>query len=78
MKKLALGLRLAALSSGALVQAADVVGTTNVVVGGAAPGAGGALGAAEGITAGTALTTAGVVGAATVAAGGSSPTASKH
>lgn len=63
MKKLALGLILAALSSGVFAQGAEVAGATNVAVGGRAAGAGG------GIPASAALITAGVVTADRVATG---------
>jgi hypothetical protein len=78
MKKLALGLILAALSSGALVQGAEVAGTTNAVAGGTATGAGEAVGAGALISTNAVLVTAGVLVAATVAAGSKTQTTTSH
>ncbi len=65
MKKLAVGLIVAAVSAGVYAQGAEVAGTTNVTAG----GSGEALGAGALQTAITALMTAGAVSAGAVAAG---------
>jgi len=78
MKKLALGLILAALSAGVFAQGAEVAGTTNVVAGGSAAGAGEALGAGALISTNAALITAGVLSAGAVAAGSKATTTTSH
>jgi hypothetical protein len=78
MKKLALGLILAALSSGVFAQGAEVAGTTNVVAGGSAAGAGEALGAGTVVTTNAVLVTAGVVVAGVVSAGTKTETTTSH
>lgn len=78
MKKLALGLIFAALSSGVFAQGAEVAGTTNVVAGGSAAGAGQALGAGTLLTTNAVLVTAGVVSAGAVAAGSKTETTTSH
>ncbi|MGH8036039.1 MAG: hypothetical protein ACREO9_12495, partial [Lysobacterales bacterium] len=69
MKKLAVGLIVAAVSAGVYAQGAEVAGTTNVTAGGSAACSGEALGAGVLQTTITALMTAGVVSAGAVAAG---------
>ena len=66
MKKLALGLIFAIVSSGAFAQGND----PNTTAGGASTGAGGAAGAQLVISTNLALIAAGVLGAVMVAAGG--------
>lgn len=78
MKKLALGLILAALSSTVLVEGAEVAGTSNVVAGGSAAGAGQPLGAGALISTNAALITAGVLSAVAVAAGSKTETTTSH
>lgn len=81
MKKLALGLVLAALSAGFYAQGAEevgVAGTTNVVAGGSAAGAGEAVGAGALISTNAALIAAGVVAAGAVAAGSNAGSTTTH
>ena len=72
MKKLAPGLFLAAVSAGVYAQGAEVAGTTNVIAGDSAAGAGAALGAGALLTTNAALITARVLSAGAVAAGSKS------
>jgi hypothetical protein len=78
MKKLALGLILAALSSGVFGQGAEVAGTTNVAAGGSAAGAGSATGAGGVISTNAALITAVVLTAGAVAAGSKTESTTSH
>jgi hypothetical protein len=71
MKKLALGLVIAAFCSGAFAQG------TEETAGGAAAGAGGAAGA-SGVTTTTMLVIAGVAAAAAVTAGATTKTTTNH
>ena len=63
MKKVAVGLILAAVSAGVYAQGAEVAGTTNVTAGDSAAGSGEALGAGALLKTNAALITAGAVAA---------------
>jgi hypothetical protein len=81
MKKLALGLTIAALFAGSYAQGAEevgVAGTTNVVAGGSAAGAGDALGAGALVSTNAVLITAGVLAAGAVAAGSKAESTTTH
>ena len=79
MKKLALGLIFAALSAGAFAQNTESVGgTSNVVAGGSAAGAGETAGAGALLTANTVIITAGALVAGAVVAGSKTETTTSH
>ena len=77
MNKIALGLIIAAFSTGAFAQGV-VGGTTNVVAGGASVGGGAAVGGAVTAATNAALIAAGVITAGGIAAGSKTETATTH
>lgn len=76
MRKIALGLIFAAFSTSAMAE--PVVGAANLVAGGAAPGAGVAVGVGSVAATNAALIAAGIAVAGGVAAGSKTETATTH